>query len=68
MGALASTDGSGGSSLIQNKVGIAAPTLTPEELLHQQKVAFRKTSPQAKRYKLSLLRQFQLSSIDNFHQ
>ena len=42
MGALASTDG---SSSIQNKVGIAAPigqqpTLTPEEMLHQQKVFF----------------------------
>ena len=35
MGALASSD-SGAS--IQNKLGIAAPSLTPEELLHQQKV------------------------------
>ena len=39
MGALASSD-SGGSS-IQNKLGIAATTLSPEELLHQQKVFTR---------------------------
>ena len=37
MGALASSD-SGAS--IQNKLGIAAPSLTPEELLHQQKVCW----------------------------
>ena len=42
MGALSSSDSGISSSNIQNKIGLPAPisqtTLSPEELLHQQKV------------------------------
>ena len=44
MGALSSSDSGISSSNIQNKIGLPAPisqtTLSPEELLHQQKVYF----------------------------